>query len=55
MIFPGFLGALSFFQVFQEMWEPCKGISDLKNRFVLALDKDYDHRLKYLKSPYTSW
>ena len=23
MIFPGFSGALSFFKVFQEMWEPC--------------------------------
>ena len=24
MIFPGFPGALSFFQVFQVEWEPCE-------------------------------
>ena len=38
MIFPGFPGVLSFFQVFQVEWEPCvKDVEDIKtshNRFL---------------------
>ena len=41
MIFPGFPGVLSFFQVFQVEWEPCNNFSNSKmkfNRILVASD-----------------
>ena len=33
MIFPGFPGVLSFFKVFQEMWEPSDDVKMLVNKW----------------------
>ena len=50
MIFPGFPGVLSFFQVFQVEWEPCillTGDREINHRLEITSDSVYSLRVQF--------